>query len=44
MIRVLLADDEAMIRVGVRAILATDPGLEVVAEAAELAGWHLAPR
>ena len=30
MIRVLLADDEAMIRVGVRAILATDPVLEVV--------------
>ena len=35
MIRVLLADDEAMIRVGVRAILATDPGIEVVAEAAD---------
>jgi DNA-binding NarL/FixJ family response regulator len=34
-IRVLLADDEAMIRVGVRTILATDPGLEVVAEAAD---------
>jgi DNA-binding NarL/FixJ family response regulator len=27
-IRVLLADDEPMIRVGVRAILATDPGME----------------
>ncbi|MBE1536329.1 response regulator [Actinomadura algeriensis] len=35
MIRVLLADDEAMIRAGVRAILAADPGIEVVAEAAD---------
>jgi DNA-binding NarL/FixJ family response regulator len=35
MIRVLLADDEAMIRAGVRAILATDPQLEVVAEAGD---------
>ncbi|RKT52851.1 response regulator [Saccharothrix australiensis] len=35
MIRVLLADDEAMIRAGVRAILATDPRVEVVAEAAD---------
>jgi DNA-binding NarL/FixJ family response regulator len=34
-IRVLLADDEAMIRAGVRAILATDPEIEVVAEAAD---------
>ncbi|MBB5957461.1 DNA-binding NarL/FixJ family response regulator [Saccharothrix tamanrassetensis] len=34
MIRVLLADDEAMIRAGVRAILATDPDITVVAEAA----------
>jgi DNA-binding NarL/FixJ family response regulator len=32
-IRVLLADDEAMIRAGVAAILATDPGISVVAEA-----------
>jgi DNA-binding NarL/FixJ family response regulator len=32
---VLLADDEAMIRAGVRAILANDPLLEVVAEAAD---------
>lgn len=32
-IRVLLADDEALIRGGVAAILATDPGIEVVAEA-----------
>lgn len=35
MIRVLVADDEAMIRAGVRAILATDPTVEVVAEAAD---------
>lgn len=35
MIRVLLADDEAMIRAGVRAILATDPGIDVIAEAAD---------
>ncbi|MFC8511238.1 response regulator [Streptomyces sp. NPDC057411] len=35
MIRVLLADDEAMIRAGVRAILAADPGVEVVAEAGD---------
>lgn len=34
-IRVLLADDEAMIRAGVRAILGADPGIEVVAEAAD---------
>ncbi|APE37532.1 hypothetical protein BOX37_30420 [Nocardia mangyaensis] len=34
-IRVLLADDEAMIRAGIRAILGTDPGIEVVAEAAD---------
>ncbi|NUW43936.1 response regulator [Nonomuraea rhodomycinica] len=33
MIRLLLADDEAMIRAGVRAILASDPSLDVVAEA-----------
>jgi DNA-binding NarL/FixJ family response regulator len=34
-IRVVLADDEAMIRAGIRAILATDPGIEVIAEAAD---------
>lgn len=34
MIRVLIADDETIIRAGVRAILVTDPGIEVVAEAA----------
>ncbi|GGW04083.1 DNA-binding response regulator [Streptomyces narbonensis] len=31
----LLADDETMIRAGVRAILTTDPGIEVVAEAGD---------
>ncbi|MFG1709542.1 response regulator [Nonomuraea sp. M3C6] len=35
MIRILLADDEAMIRAGVRAILDSDPSLEVVAEAGD---------
>ncbi|WP_433354407.1 response regulator [Microtetraspora malaysiensis] len=35
MIRVVLADDEPMIRVGVRSILTTDPEIEVVAEAAD---------
>ncbi|WP_406055728.1 response regulator [Kribbella sp. NBC_00889] len=35
MIRVLLADDEAMVRAGVRAILDTDEAIEVVAEAAD---------
>ncbi|MFI7241054.1 response regulator [Streptomyces qinglanensis] len=35
MIRVLLADDEAMIRAGVRAILASAGDIEVVAEAAD---------
>ncbi|MCX4754590.1 response regulator [Kitasatospora purpeofusca] len=31
-IRVLIADDEPMVRAGVRAVLATDPGIEIVAE------------
>ncbi|MGW4027815.1 response regulator [Streptomyces sp. NPDC004838] len=34
-VRVLLADDEAMIRVGVRAVLASEPGIEIVAEAGD---------
>ncbi|WP_410876643.1 response regulator [Nocardia sp. A7] len=34
-IRVLLADDEPLIRAGVKAILATDPEIEVVAEASD---------
>jgi DNA-binding NarL/FixJ family response regulator len=34
-IRVLLADDEAMVRAGVRAILGSDESIEVVAEAAD---------
>ncbi|MFK0253699.1 response regulator [Streptomyces sp. NPDC090445] len=47
MIRVLIADDEPMIRAGVRAVLAVDPGLDVIAEAGngrdavELARRHL---
>ncbi|MET7301083.1 response regulator transcription factor [Embleya sp. NPDC005575] len=32
-VRVLLAEDEPLIRAGVRAILAGDPGIEIVAEA-----------
>lgn len=35
MIRVLIADDEPMIRAGVRAVLSTDPEIDVVAEAAD---------
>ncbi|MFE0107370.1 response regulator [Streptomyces sp. NPDC059009] len=35
MIRVLLADDEAMIRAGVRAILAAGQDIDIVAEAAD---------
>lgn len=35
MIRVLIADDEAMMRAGVRAILESDPEIEVVFEAAD---------
>jgi DNA-binding NarL/FixJ family response regulator len=34
-IRILLADDEAMIRAGIRAILTTDPAFDVVAEAGD---------
>ncbi|MEU7313511.1 response regulator transcription factor [Streptomyces sp. NPDC007083] len=34
-IRVLIADDEPMVRTGVRTILGTDPGIEIVAEAGD---------
>jgi DNA-binding NarL/FixJ family response regulator len=34
-VRVLLAEDEPLIRAGVRAVLAADPGIEIVAEAAD---------
>ena len=34
-IRVVLVDDEAMIRAGVRAILSTDPDIDVIAEAGD---------
>ncbi|WP_131102693.1 response regulator [Streptomonospora litoralis] len=46
MIRVVLADDETMVRAGMRAILSADPGIEVMGEAAdgaaavELVGEH----
>ncbi|MGY1842675.1 response regulator [Modestobacter sp. SYSU DS0875] len=33
--RVVIADDEAMVRAGVRAILSSEPAIEVVAEAAD---------
>ncbi|MFE3459055.1 response regulator [Nocardiopsis aegyptia] len=35
MIRVLLADDESLIRAGIAAILSSDPGITVVAEASD---------
>ncbi len=35
MIRVLLADDQALVRAGFRALLDAQPGIEVVAEAAD---------
>lgn len=35
MIRVLLADDEPLIRAGVRGVLGSDPDIEIVAEAAD---------
>ncbi|MEV5596741.1 response regulator transcription factor [Streptomyces sp. NPDC052496] len=35
MIRVLIADDDAMVRAGVRAVLATAPDIDVVAEAVD---------
>ncbi|MEV0810108.1 response regulator transcription factor [Micromonospora sp. NPDC050200] len=34
-VTVLLADDEALVRAGVRAVLAADPGIAVVAEAGD---------
>jgi DNA-binding NarL/FixJ family response regulator len=36
-LRVLLVEDHAIVREGLRALLATEPGLEVIAEAAD--GW-----
>lgn len=35
MIRVLIADDEPMVRTGIRSILAADPDIEVVGDAAD---------
>jgi DNA-binding NarL/FixJ family response regulator len=35
MIRVVVADDETMVRAGIRAILAADPDIDVVAEAGD---------
>lgn len=36
-VRVLIADDHAVVRTGLRALLASDPAVEVVAEASEAA-------
>ncbi|MDN5915158.1 MAG: response regulator transcription factor [Pseudonocardia sp.] len=33
--RVLIGDDEALVRAGIRAVLGADPGIEVVAEASD---------
>jgi DNA-binding NarL/FixJ family response regulator len=38
MIRVLIADDEPMVRTGIRSILATDPDIEIVGDAADGSG------
>ena len=38
-IRILLADDHALVRRGVRLILDNEPGLRVVAEAGRVQGW-----
>jgi hypothetical protein len=37
-IRVVIADDQAMIRAGLRVLLSAEPGIEVVGEAAGRAG------
>lgn len=34
-IRILMADDHAIVRQGLRALIATEPGLEMVAEASD---------
>lgn len=34
-IRILIADDHAIVREGLRALIATEPGLELVAEASD---------
>lgn len=34
-IRILIADDHAIVREGLRALLATEPGMELVGEAAD---------
>jgi DNA-binding NarL/FixJ family response regulator len=34
-IRILIADDHAIVRLGLRALIATEPGLEVVGEAVD---------
>ncbi|MDP8930339.1 MAG: response regulator transcription factor, partial [Actinomycetota bacterium] len=44
MIRVLIADDQAMVRSGLRSLLEGQPDIEVVAEAADGAGAVTATR
>jgi YesN/AraC family two-component response regulator len=49
MTRVLLVDDQTLIRQGIRMLLMTEPGIEVAGEAANgreaLAhGWRCAPK
>jgi DNA-binding NarL/FixJ family response regulator len=34
-IRILIADDHAIVREGLRSLLATEPGFELVAEASD---------
>jgi len=50
-IRILLADDQSLIRSGIRALLEAEDDIEVVAEAADgqqavgrAMPWHAAPR
>ena len=34
-IRLLIADDHPLLRAGLRQVIATDPGLQIIAEAAD---------